>query len=90
MTSEQANEVVNRLLDAFLEEHPGYRQLQRQRLSGDLAGVYDAVVQGTYVAKTEEQLEGESRAAGIARNHYVDLVNMTAHAADDAGPIDRG
>lgn len=88
MASNLAAEVVNRLMDAFLAEHPEYSQVHRKRLSSDLVGVYDAVLRGTYIAKTEEQLEGESQAAGIARNHYLDLVNMTAHAADDSGPIE--
>lgn len=87
--STQATEVVNRLLDTFLGQHPEYAGLRRERLRTHLAGVYDHVMAGTYVAKTEEQLNGESQDAGIARNHYLDLVNMTAHAADDSGPIDR-
>lgn len=82
-----AMQVADRLTRAFLKEHPEYQKIDRSRLLDNLARVYDEVLRGSYIAKTDEQLEQESQAPGIARNHYLDLINMTAHAADDSGPI---
>jgi hypothetical protein len=74
---------VDRLVEGFVSDHPEYEAIDERELHAYLAGVYDEVLQGVYTAKSEERLEAESRHAGISRNHYLDLVNLTTHAAAD-------
>ena len=72
---------VDRLVERFVNDHPEYEALDERELHAYLACVYDEVLRGVYTAKTEDRLAAESKHAGIARNHYLDLVDLTAHAA---------
>ena len=75
------NETVLRLVEAFMREHPHYAgTINRNALERSLQQVQRDVLSGNYLAKTEDQLAVESNQAGIERNHYLDLVNLTAHA----------
>lgn len=73
--------VVSRLIENFQADHPEYGRLDTAPLRDHLVGVFRAVLVGNYTAKSEASLADESRACGITRNHYLDLVNLSAHAA---------
>ena len=72
---------VSRLIQAFVQDHPEYSPGIIGPLELRLSEVYDEVLQGTYVAKSDEKLERESEAVGIDRSHYLDLINLATHAA---------
>jgi len=79
-----ATQTVSRLVSDFLAEHPEYRATANvPLLSRLLESAYDEVAQGRYLGKNEDQLQNESLLTGLARNHYLDLVNLTAHAASN-------
>jgi hypothetical protein len=79
-----AHETVLRLVDAFERDVPEYSErLNRDVLCRLLGHVYGEVLQGENLAKTEDQLDEESRAAGIEKPEYEALVNLVTHAATD-------
>lgn len=77
-------ESVSRLIEAFRRDHaaklPNLNVIALQRR---LEQVYSEVLRGDHLAKTDEALTAESEEVGIDRKDYLDLVNMTAHAATD-------
>ena len=80
---------VSRLVESFERDHPEYfERLNKEALRRFLEQVYAEVLRGEHVAKTEEQLQRESQAAGIEKPDYEALVNLAAHAATDR-PIEK-
>jgi hypothetical protein len=79
-----AHEIVAKIRSDFLGEHPEYQATCKvPLLSKLLESAYEEVVQGRYVGKNEDQLRNESELTGLMRNHYLDLVNLTVHAASN-------
>jgi len=77
-------ESVTRLIEAFRRDHAAkLPDLNVVALQSRLEEVYSEVLRGDHLAKTEETLTAESEEVGIERRDYLDLVNMTAHAATD-------
>ena len=77
-------ETVTRLIEAFRRDHAAkLPNLNVVALQRRLEQVYAEVLRGEHLAKTDEALTAESEEVGIERSDYLDLVNMTAHAATD-------
>jgi len=75
----KGRETVSRLVEEYTE----YAEtLHHEALQHYLEHVFAEVIRGEHTAKTEEELESESQDAGIERQNYGALVNLTAHAAD--------
>lgn len=75
-------ESVERLIDAFRLDHAGHQaDFRVDVLRRRLEQVINEVLLGDHRAKTDEALTKESEDIGIDRKDYLDLVNVTAHAA---------
>jgi hypothetical protein len=79
-----AHETAAKIRSDFLSEHPEYQgKCNASLLSKLLESAYEEVAQGRYIGKNEDQLRNESELTGLARNHYLDLVNLTVHSASN-------
>ena len=75
---------VTRLIDAFVNDHPEYAgTINKKALRRRLETAHEEVLRGDHTAKSDEQLDRESEEAGIKRHEYLDLINMSVHAATD-------
>lgn len=75
---------VTRLIEAFRRDHAAkLPNLNVVALQRRLEQVYAEVLRGDHLAKSDEALSAEAEEVGIERKDYLDLVNMTAHAATD-------
>jgi hypothetical protein len=78
------HETASKLVDGFRREHPEHAEsLKSETLVRFLEQAYHRVLAGDYVAKTEEQLDRESRASGIEKPEYEALINLATHSAAD-------